>query len=94
MAKANEVSENYPEDVEILIQGIVDTFFLEEDGLVIIDYKTDYVAPENQEESIKRIKARYTKQLDLYEEALHQITGIPVKEKVIYLYNINQWINC
>lgn len=94
LAKANEVSENYPEDEEILIQGIVDTFFLEEDGLVIIDYKTDYVAPENQEESIKRIKARYTKQLDLYEEALHQITGIPVKEKVIYLYNINQWINC
>lgn len=94
LAHANDVAESYPEDEDILIQGIVDTFFLEEDGLVIIDYKTDYVSPENPEESIRQIKARYTKQLDLYEEALYQITGIPVKEKVIYLYNINKWINC
>ncbi len=94
LAHANEVSEDYPENEELLIQGIVDTFFVEEDGLVIIDYKTDYVDPHNPQESMRQIKARYTKQLDLYEEALYQITGIPVKEKVIYLYNINEWINC
>ncbi len=94
LAQAHDIDKEYPEDEEILIQGIVDTFFLEEDGAVIIDYKTDYVDLENIEESIHKIREHYIKQLDLYEEALGKITGIPVKEKIIYLYNINKWIRC
>lgn len=89
---ANEVDESYNIEEEILLQGVVDTCFIEEDGLVIIDYKTDYVDRNNLIESIEKIKRRYQVQLDLYAKALSEITGLPVKEKCLYLYNIERWV--
>lgn len=92
LTKASEVDDTYPEDEEILVQGVVDACFIEEDGLVIVDYKTDYIDQKNIEESILRIKERYQIQLDLYAQAIGLITNKPVKEKIIYLYNIDKWI--
>lgn len=66
----------------ILIQGIIDVFFEEEDGIVVLDYKTDYV-PENPEETLRE---RYAAQLALYALALYEITGKPVKEKIMYSF--------
>lgn len=92
LAPAREVDEDYPEDEEVLIQGVIDTCFVEEDGIVLVDYKTDYVDLEHMEQSIEKIKDRYRIQLDLYGRALSHIMTIPVKEKWLYLYSINKWI--
>lgn len=89
---ANEVEDYYNKEEEILLQGIVDTCFIEEEGLVIIDYKTDYIDYNHLEIGIERIKQRYSVQLDLYARALSEITGLPVKEKCLYLYHIDRWV--
>lgn len=89
---ANEVDESYDLEEDILLQGVVDTCFIEEEGLVIIDYKTDYIDCKKLQSSIEKIKRRYQVQLDLYARALSEITGLPVKEKCLYLYHIEQWI--
>ncbi|MDR0220000.1 MAG: PD-(D/E)XK nuclease family protein, partial [Lachnospiraceae bacterium] len=81
---ADRLDPGFPAEEAILIQGIIDAFFAEEDGLVIVDYKTDAV--ENGSELVKR----YQKQLDYYQEALEQLTGKRVKEKVIYSFALGE----
>ena len=54
-----------------------------------MDYKTDYVdSPERVNELVKL----YQKQMNLYSEALEQITGKPVRERILYFLSINQAI--
>jgi ATP-dependent helicase/nuclease subunit A len=85
--KASEVMENLPEEVYkdevIILQGVIDVYFLEEDGIVLLDYKTDFATEENMMD----IKNRYESQLYYYTEALERMTGLPVKEKYIYLFS-------
>ena len=66
----------------ILIQGIIDVYFEEEDGLILLDYKTDYVRP--GEEYI--LAERYHLQLFYYRKALEMATGKPVKEAWLYSF--------
>lgn len=77
--EACEVEDTHSKEM-ILIQGIMDAYFIEEDKIVILDYKTDRVEQEEQ------LKLRYQKQLDLYEEALCLALGKEVKEKLIYSF--------
>ena len=92
LAKASTVDDSYPEDEEILIQGVIDAYFIDEEGITILDYKTDYVDLKDIETSKEKIKARYKKQLEFYAMALQNITNIKVVHRYIYLYNINEWI--
>ena len=92
LAQANLVDENYPEEEEILIQGVIDSFFIDEEGITIVDYKTDYIDPSNKAASKEKIKKKYKKQLDFYNMALEAITKISVAHRYIYLYNINEWM--
>lgn len=62
----------------VLLQGIIDAFFIEDEAIVLVDYKSDHVRSE------ETLIGRYQKQLELYAEALESITGLPVKEKLIY----------
>ncbi len=81
-------TEQFPSEETVLIQGIVDVFFEEEDGLVLLDYKTDVItAPE---ELVKRYKT----QLDYYQEALESITGKPVKERILYSFYLGCEVVC
>lgn len=73
-----------------LVQGVIDLYFKEDDSFVIVDYKTDKV-PKN-EKGVEELKKRYSIQLDYYAKALEQITGIPVKEKIIYSFTIGRAI--
>lgn len=73
---------------QILIQGIMDAWMEEEDGLVLVDYKTDHV--KKGEEQV--LKERYQVQMDYYKQALEQMTGKEVKEKIIYSLALNQEI--
>lgn len=66
----------------VMVQGIIDAYFEEEGQLVLMDYKTDSVKEDVKGELTKRYKA----QLKYYGEALSQITGLPVKEKMIYAF--------
>ncbi|MGN0401667.1 MAG: helicase-exonuclease AddAB subunit AddA [Acetatifactor sp.] len=81
---ANRLNEAYPKTENVLIQGIIDVFFEEEDGLVLLDYKTDAVA------SMEELWNRYESQLDYYSEALQRIMGKPVKERILYSFHLEK----
>lgn len=72
----------------VLIQGIIDAWIEEEDGLVLIDYKTDRIM-EGQEEILVR---RYGVQLEYYRRALEQIRKGKVKETIIYSLSLQREI--
>ncbi|MGN0317474.1 MAG: helicase-exonuclease AddAB subunit AddA [Lachnospira sp.] len=74
-----------------LIQGVVDLYFIEDDGITIVDYKTDRVPVNASGED--ELRKRYTIQLDYYAKALTQITGLTVKEKVIYSFTLGKCIS-
>lgn len=84
--KANTVREEFPEEEEVLVQGVIDVYFEEEDGLVLMDYKTDRVS--EAEELVKR----YHTQLEYYAQALERLTYKKVKEKLIYSFALHQVI--
>ena len=90
---ANRLRSSFPAEETVLIQGIIDVFFEEEDGFVVLDYKTDAVSC--AEELVKR----YQVQLAYYSEALAQIYGYepgmggkPVKERILYSFKLGQEI--
>ncbi len=81
----------YPEMKEggqetVLVQGIIDVYFEEPDGLVVLDYKTDRIY------SGKKLLEKYQAQLEYYARALEQITGKNVKEKIIYSFTLQEEI--
>ena len=65
----------------ILIQGIIDLYYITEDGkIMLVDYKTDYVPEKNED----YLKDKYQKQLGLYKRALEQALGKKVNKTYIY----------
>ena len=68
-----------------MIQGIIDVYFEEEDGLVLLDYKTDAVP------DLEMLWQRYETQLDYYQEALERLTGKKVKERILYSFHLGQY---
>ena len=78
--------EFYPErgdrddDEKILLQGVVDCCLEEEDGIVLIDYKTDRVAKGRETEERAQY---YLPQLEAYTKALTRIFSRPVKERML-----------
>ena len=67
----------------VIIQGVVDCLVDEGDGWLLVDYKTDRIAPGQLQEAVKR----YRGQLDLYARAVESILGRKIKEKNIYLFH-------
>ena len=65
-----------------MVQGIIDACFEEDGALVLVDYKTDSVKEDVREVLTKRYRA----QLDYYEQALYQITGKAIRERMIYAF--------
>jgi len=78
-----DLDQELYKDEFIILQGIIDCYFEEEDGIVLLDYKTDYVPPEN---GLDIIRDRYRIQIEYYTKALEQITGKSIKERYIYLF--------
>ena len=81
-----ELNKDVYVDEKIRLQGIIDCFFEEEDGIVLLDYKTDYV----EEEKVDEIIERYRAQLKYYKDALEKITEKRVKESYLYLFGIDK----
>ena len=83
--KANEIYHNNAED-EILVQGIIDLYYItNEDELVLVDYKTDYVANNNEQS----LKDKYNIQLAIYKKALEKALNKKVDKTYIY----STWLN-
>ncbi|MEW6726464.1 MAG: helicase-exonuclease AddAB subunit AddA [Bacillota bacterium] len=74
--------EGIPSEEKVLLQGVIDCVFLEEDGAVLIDYKTGRVEKDGGNGMI----ARYRGQLALYARALETVLGWRVKERYLYLF--------
>ena len=79
----NNISEK--DDENILVQGVIDLYFItNEDKLILIDFKTDYVS--NEEEFVEK----YRNQLELYKEALEQALNRKVEKMGLYSLYLNK----
>lgn len=96
LVDAKEVVPSFKEasyNEEIMVQGVIDCFFEEDHEYVLVDYKTDYVPHGSKKEAaIEQIKDNYRTQIELYGQAVEDITGKKVKESYLYLYSANQWV--
>ena len=86
--KEEQKKVRHEEDLT-LIQGIIDVFWVEKDGIVLLDYKTDRV------QQAKELIDRYATQLKLYADALERVFAarkLKVKEILIYSFSLEQLI--
>ena len=81
---AREALEESGSSEMLLIQGIIDVFFEEEDGIVLLDYKTDSVSSGGE------LADRYRTQMELYQEAIERALGKTVKEKALYSFCLGE----
>ncbi len=70
------------EDEMIILQGVIDCYFEEGNGIILVDYKTDFVPMGGAEQ----LKEKYRAQIEYYARALKQITGKEVAGKYIYSF--------
>ena len=83
---ARELDISLPDSETVLVQGIIDAFFLEGDDIILLDYKTDRAVTE------KDLADRYRVQLDYYARALEKIFHRKVTEKLIYSFSLSRVI--
>ena len=86
--KAVELDPSWTADTTVLVQGIIDAYFLEEEDLILVDYKTDRAAPGEEQKLIDL----YHVQLEDYACALERLTGRRVKETFIYSFTLGKAI--
>ena len=73
------------EGEKVLIQGIIDVFFIENGEIVLLDYKTDVI------DSLQALWNRYSVQIQYYEEALTKLMQLPVKERILYSFYLEKY---
>ena len=84
-------AEHYGDSLEgewVLLQGVVDCALLEEDGITVIDFKTDAVT----EDTLAAVAERYRGQIMTYCDALSRIYEMPVKERYLYFFRLNRFV--
>ena len=83
---AKEIYPDIETEETILVQGIIDAYFIRDDGIVVVDYKTDSLSEDSD------FIDRYHRQLELYGEALSKATGKPVAGLYIYSFRLGRSI--
>ena len=86
LMEARELTDS-PSEAPIVLQGVIDCCFLEEGKWVLVDHKTTHV---DASHTPRTVAERYRRQLELYSTALGRLTGIPVKEKYVYLLSVGE----
>lgn len=81
---ASLLKKEVPAEQQVILQGAVDCVFVEPDGAVIIDYKTDRTS------SPEELWSRYRVQLALYKMAIERVLEVPVKECALYSFALGQ----
>lgn len=87
---ANAIDESLEinvDDANIIVQGAIDLCFVEDDGVVVLDFKTDRV------DNLNVLVERYGEQLEIYSTAAKKIFGKPIKEKIIYSFHLGNSIS-
>ena len=74
---------------DILLQGVIDCCIEESEQLTVMDFKTDRITIENQ---LNRALS-YAPQLEAYADALARITGLPVRERLIYFFSTGETVS-
>jgi len=74
------------EDEQVLLQGVVDCAMIEDDGITIVDFKTDRVTYD----SLDVRAEQYRTQVMAYADALCRIYKKPIKETWLYFFNIDR----
>ena len=72
---------------DVLVQGVIDCMFHEDGGIVLVDYKTNYIDRTRMDEEVSRMKDLYRTQLATYADACEKASGEKVKERFLYLFN-------
>jgi len=83
---AKELFPDSESEETVLVQGVIDAFFEEEDALVLMDYKTDRI----HEDAKAELTKKYQSQLKYYRTALEKLTGKPVKEVWFYAFGTGE----
>lgn len=84
---ATEIYDNINSNDNILVQGVIDLYYIDENNnIILVDYKTDYVASGKE----KEITDRYKKQIETYKRALEEATGKKVFKSYLCLAN-REW---
>ena len=86
--KASELEPEWQCEEDVLVQGIIDGYFIEDEEIVLVDYKTDFVKRGEEQKLIDR----YRVQLEDYAQALERMTGRKVKERYIYSFTLGKEI--
>jgi ATP-dependent helicase/nuclease subunit A len=81
------VDPSWKDGEDIIIQGVIDAYFEEDGGYVLVDYKTDYVSDGTGDELIKKYRA----QLEIYADVLEKDKK-HVKEKIIYSTHLQKCV--
>ncbi len=71
----------------VLVQGIIDAYFVEDGAVTVVDYKTDRVSDG------QILIDRYRTQLEYYAQALRRLRGLPVDDIVIYSFCLGEEIH-
>ena len=83
---AKEVLADSGSEEAVLIQGIIDGYYFTEDGIVLMDYKTDRIQPGKEQD----LADRYRTQMAVYRQALQDNTGRPVIKTVLYSFSLGK----
>ena len=75
------------EGERVLLQGVVDCAVLEEDGITVVDFKTDRIAEEDLPQAVER----YRPQVETYREAMERIYERPVKKCLLYFFHLGRF---
>ncbi len=73
---------------QVLLQGVVDCALLEEEGITVVDFKTDNVTEEN----LASVVERYRPQVQTYGEALSRIYEKPIKAQYLYFFRLDKFV--
>lgn len=83
-------AERYGEGLareSVLLQGVVDLALIEDDGITIVDFKTDYVTSE----TMGAVADRYRQQVKTYAYAMARIFEKPIKNSFLYFFRLGEF---
>ncbi|MGM8214709.1 helicase-exonuclease AddAB subunit AddA [Bacillaceae bacterium W0354] len=89
--RAEEVYPDWDDQGEefVLIQGVIDCLIENEEGYILLDYKTDSIYGKVD---VQELKARYATQVSLYRKAVEEIWNIKLKHVYLYFFDKNLFI--
>ena len=76
------------EEEQVLLQGVVDCAIVEDSGITVLDFKTDYVT----EDTLEEVSGRYRSQVEAYARALSRIYQKRVQASYLYFFRLDRFV--